>query len=136
MAITVELLEEAKGNSGARLVVEFNDDGERGIKKYRDYKGSPSEFIELVRSQVAKREEAKLYDFSSHVGKLIDITPDPVIPPTDEEIAKAQWFSDDRKMKKFEYLVKRGIMAANDPLIAPLATKLVDNWLNSYFGDL
>ena len=91
MTVTAKLLKAKQGNAGKQRLVEFTDGDEVGTKKYRYYKGSPAAFVSLIRAQVAIREDVKGHDFSSHVDKLIDLTPiepEPQPDPTAAEIAE------------------------------------------------
>ena len=143
MPITATLLKAQQGNSGNNLLVEFIDGDEVATHKYRDYKDSPSDFVSLIRSQASQREAVKTYDFSSHVGKTIDLTPpvveepEPpvVIPPTAEEIARDAWLADYRRLNSM-LNVTEAIPALSttqsDNAIAALRVSLEADWLNSY----
>ena len=147
MPITAKLLRAQQGEIGNNLLVEFADDVEIMTNKFRDYRGSPADFVNHIRGQVAQREEVKTYDFSSHVGKTIDLTPpvvvppDPpvVIPPTEEEIAAQAWFEDYYELKRMLRVtetIPALLTAQAQTAIANLRTSLETNWLNSYLGSV
>lgn len=145
MPVTAKLLTATQGAIGNHLLVEFLDGAEVSTHKYRDYRGSPTEFVDHIRSEVGQREDVKGYDFSQFVGSTIDITPPVVVPPvppvvdppTAEETARKEWFDDYYQLRgllRLTETVPALLTTQAQTAIANLRTSLESNWLNSYLG--
>lgn len=141
MSFTAKLLGADKRDSYWELLVEFVD-GDIIKQKSIHHSGTVKEFVSLLRSKVAKRETVKEADFIPFIGKIIDLTPDPITPTPDttpEEIAKNTWFADYRTLNQMlEVSDTIPALATNqaNTAIANLRASLEAGWLNSYLGDL
>jgi hypothetical protein len=93
----------------------------------------------------ANFEERKAHTVNIALGDTIDVTPDPVIPPTDPtqaELDKRAWFDGYRSLQQMLEVTSEnhGIPALLTPAkaasIAAIRSSLEAGWLNSYLGDI
>ena len=142
MPITATFKGFQKRPDGLKIQVNY-DDGEDSGLKVSHFKGSSDkELVNHIRSEANHLEKRKAYDPTRHVGKTIDITPEPpaeVIPPPAEEVDKRQWFADYAKLKEINLLFNNAPALATTQAITArdnLQADVENNWLNSYLGDL
>ncbi len=140
MAITVELIKAEERESFWKLGVEYVDtDTGKASRDYFKFNGDDKSLKRYVINNLKVKEEVKSFDFETLLGTPIDITPDPVIPPTpptDEEIAKSAWFDKLIKMERYQRLVNAKVMTGAETVISDLAAELIADFENSYFGSL
>jgi len=139
MGITVKLLDARKSASEWKLKIQYTEDGVSQVFDRRMNGITDQDLIKYLRNGAKVLEERKGSDYTKHIGKEIDITPDPVIvppPPTPEEVAKEQWIKDWYKLDRMVHLVDNGIIPENDPRIIAQRTKVIDGWDDSYLGDI
>jgi hypothetical protein len=142
MTITAKLLKAEEKSTYWKMKVEYDDDGEIVEDTFRFQGSTPQSLKQYVSSKVDRHEEVKSFDFSTLIGTVIDVTPDPVTPPeppTAEEIAKAQWFADYDKLRRVQLLLEAAPALATAGRIQyrdGLQSDVESNWLDSYLGDL
>ena len=139
MPITATFEGFQKRPDGLKIQVNY-DDGEDSGLKVSHFKGSSDkELVNHIRSEANHLEKRKAYDPSNHVGKTIDITPEPppeVIPPTAEEIAKAAFMADWRLYLQMKKAVDAELEPADLKAYTDQVAKIKAGWLQSYLGDL
>ena len=133
--ITAELIKAEERDNFWKLEVEYTDGSNISIDSFK-FSGNAQSLKRHVMGKVQVKETVQSFDFKTLLNKPIDITPDPVIPPTAEEIAKAEWFTKLAKMEKFQRLVRAQVMIGNESAITDLAAELIAEFNNSWFGDL
>ena len=141
MAWLAELLAAEDRQTHWKIVVRFSDSDTGDTKKqgYRFNGTTNQQLAAFVRGKAAEFERTDTApDFSTLIGQSIDVTPptpDPITPPTNEEIAEAAWFDDWRKLNQLRQLLT-AVPALADPaanaLVASLEASLEAGWLNSY----
>jgi hypothetical protein len=90
---------------------------------------------DLVRGEVTRFAEIETTDIDIPVGTTIDVTPDPVTPPTAAQIAEAAWFVDFKKLQQMLAVtsaVPALATAQTNTAIANLRASLAVGWKNSY----
>jgi len=138
MSFTAKLLNAVKRDSGWKLTIEFTDGADVRTESFRFTGTTNRQLKSFIRSEAEKLAVIKTSDFSAHIGKELDLTPDPVVvtPPTAEKIAKADWFKDLHKLDRLIHLANNGLIQSDDSRITSLQTSLKSDWLNSYLGDI
>jgi len=140
--ITAELKLAEEHNTYWKMKVEYIDDGEISEDTFRFRGTTAASLKKYVQANVAQYEEIKTFDFTTLLNTIIDVTPDPVIPPTPptaEEIAKAQWFKDWAQLKEVNLLLDQAPAIATASRIQfrdNLQSDVENNWLDGYLGDL
>jgi len=133
---TAKLLDAVKRDNRWKITVEYTDGAIVKVESYSFAGVTAQQLKDFIRSKLSNRDSIKDADFSAFVGKEIDLS-QPVTPdPTAEEIAKAAWFDDFRKLERLLRLVNAGLIQSDDSRITALQTSLIAGWLNSYLGDL
>ena len=138
---TAELLSAEDRQTHWKIVVRFSDSDTGDTKKqgYRFNGTTNQQLAAFVRGKAAEFERTdNTSDFSTLIGQSIDVTPptpDPITPPTNEQIAERAWFDDWRKLNQLRQLLT-AVPALADPaanaLVASLEASLEAGWLNSY----
>lgn len=142
MSFTVKILTLVKKDSGLKVTVKLTDGSDVRTESYLFTGTTRKQLKNFIRAKATRVEDIKDIDFSDLVGKEFDLTPDPVVvpdPPTPEEIAKAEWFKDYRKLKQMLELtvnIPALATAQTNTAIDNLLTSLEAGWLNSYLGDI
>ena len=139
MTWTATLLNAEDRDTHWKIVVEFTDGTDTKKEGYRFTGTTAKQLKDFVRGKAAAFERNDIaLDLVPLVGQSIDVTPptpDPITPPTNEEIAEAAWFADWRKLNQLRQLLT-AVPALADPaanaLVASLEASLEAGWLNSY----
>jgi hypothetical protein len=90
---------------------------------------------DLVRSEVTRYTEIETTDIDIPINTTIDVTPDPVTPPTAAQIAEQAWFADWTKLQQILAVtsaVPALATAQVNTQISNLRASLAAGWLNSY----
>ena len=139
MPITATFKGFQKRPDGLKIQVNY-DDGEDSGLKVSHFKGSSDkELVNHIRSEANHLEKRKAYDPTRHIGKTIDITPEPppeAIPPTAEEIAKAAFMSDWRLYLQMKKAVDAGLESSDLKAYTDQIVKIKAGWQQNYVGDL
>ena len=104
MAWLAELLSAEDRQTHWKIVVRFSDSDTGDTKKqgYRFNGTTNKQLAAFVRGKAAEFERTDTTsDFSTLIGQSIDVTPptpDPITPPTNEELAERAWFDDWRQL--------------------------------------
>ena len=139
MAITATLIKAKEHKTYWKMEVQYDDEGELAIETFRFSGSDTASLISYVASKVTQYNEIKSFDFTTLIGKSINLTPIPDVPPTDEEIAKAAWFSDWTQLKAVNLLLEQAPAIATASRISfrdGLQLSVETNWLDTYLGDL
>lgn len=140
MSFTAKLLKIEKRGSEWKLVIRFTDGTDVRIESYRFNGTTIKQLKNFVRSKANELAAIKTIDFSQYAGKELDLTPEPVTPtpdPTPEEIAKAKWFKDWRKLNTLIQLRNNGVDKPSDiQLIIDLQISVLAGRKNSYLGNI
>lgn len=125
------------------IEVTFTENGVTHIRSHNLTNTDPKYVKSLLQRQVNEFDAVDpVGEFPYPVGTIIDITPDPVIPPPDptpEEITKAAWFADWRtlnQMIEVTTAIPALLTTQAQTQITALQTSLEADWLNSYLGDI
>ena len=139
MTWTATLLNAVDRDTHWKIVVEFTDGTDTKKEGYRFTGTTAKQLKDFVRGKAAafERNDASL-DLLPLIGQSVDVTPptpDPITPPTNEQIAERAWFDDWRKLNQLRQLLT-AVPALADPaanaLVASLEASLEAGWLNSY----
>lgn len=88
-----------------------------------------------VKSRVAQLDALDAWAASLPApGAAVDLTVNTA--PTAAEVAEAQWITDYRMLKRYNYAVTDGLIASNNPQRAALVTKVKDTFLPAYIVHL
>ena len=136
---TVTLLNAEDRDTHWKIVVEFTDGTDTKKEGYRFTGTTAKQLKDFVRGKAAAFERNDIaLDLVPLIGQSVDVTPptpDPITPPTNEEIAEAAWFADWRKLNQLRQLLT-AVPALAGPtanaLVASLEASLEAGWLNSY----
>ena len=136
---TATLLNAEDRDTHWKIVVEFTNGTDTKKEGYRFTGTTAKQLKDFVRGKAAAFERNDIaLDLAPLVGQSIDVTPptpDPITPPTNEELAEAAWFADWRKLNQLRQLLT-AVPALADPaanaLVASLEASLEAGWLNSY----
>jgi len=143
MAITATLIKAVRRDGNYKLEVDYSDGTDTVRKTHNNCTAkTDKDLVRFIRAQARNLTDFKDSDFSMHVGKTINIdpepTPDPVIPPTPtaDELAKISWFEDWRTYTQMKLVVEASIVATDDSRFIAQKEKIKAGWLDSYLGDL
>lgn len=139
MAFAAELLDAVKRDGGWKITVKFTDGADVRTESYRFTGNTPQQLKNFVRQQAIKIDEVKTTDFSTFVGKTLnlEVTPPAEPPaPTAAEVAEASWLSDWNRLNKLVLLANNGLLPLTDERITNLQASLKAGWLNSYLGNI
>ena len=136
---TATLLNAEDRDTHWKIVVEFTDGTDTKKEGYRFTGTTAKQLKDFVRGKAAAFERNDIaLDLVPLIGQSIDVTPptpDPITPPTNEEIAEAAWFDDWRKLNQLREVLT-AVPALADPaanaLVASLEASLEAGWINSY----
>ena len=139
MTWTATLLNAEDRDTHWKIVVEFTNGTDTKKEGYRFTGTTAKQLKDFVRGKAAAFERNDVaIDLLPLIGQSVDVTPptpDPITPPTNEEIAEAAWFDDWRKLNQLRQLLT-AVPALADPaanaLVASLEASLEAGWLNSY----
>jgi len=111
MAIEAEwLMEPERTSRGWHVAIRFTDtDTGKTRVKHEYLRGNPdnADAKRLAVAAVQQRTETESHSITIPVGTTMDVTPDPVVPPTpptQDEIDEAAWFADWRTLNKMQQL--------------------------------
>ena len=111
MAIEAEwLMEPERTSRGWHVAIRFTDtDTGKTRVKHEYLRGNPgnADAKRLAVAAVQQRAETESHSITIPVGTTMDVTPDPVVPPTpptQDEIDEAAWFADWRTLNKMQQL--------------------------------
>ena len=114
MAIEAEwLMEPERTSKGWHVAIRFTDtDTGKTRVKHEYLRGKPTnkDAKRLAVAAVQQRVETESHSITIPVGTTIDVTPDPVMPPTpptpptQDEIDEAAWFADWRTLNQMQQL--------------------------------
>jgi len=139
---TLKVFEQVRGQWRITILYTDTVSGDEIERSYRRESVSKKALRDLARSEATTLETNDTNDVDIPIGTTIDVTPEPVVPPPDptpEEIAKAAWFADYRKLQQLlEVTSKVPALetAQATTLISNLRTSLEADWDNSYLGDI
>lgn len=144
MAITATLtnFEQVRGVWRVSILYTDTVSTETIERSYRFNAITKKQLVDLAKREAFTLESNDTTDVDVPIGTTIDVTPDPVIPPTDptpEEIAKEAWFDDYRQLKQVLEVTRNVpdlLNAQATTLITNLRASLTAGWDNSYLGDL
>ena len=133
MAFTATLDKLARENGKWSVNITYSDGTESYSKGYTFERITKRQLRDLARSEAARLLDTTTTDIDIAVGATIDVTPDPVVPPTpptQAEIDRAAWFV------YYQQLTSLQRLTANIPaLLTPQAQTLIDNLLISLEAD-
>jgi len=144
MSWTAKLTQFEKIDGTYRISIEYTDSvsGETFYRQYRQPSVTKKGLRNLARREAETLAANETNDVDIPIGTTIDVTPDPVVPPTpptQAEIDKTAWFDDweqlQRIMAVFE-AVPALATPARQTLADGLRTSLQAGWKNSYLGDV
>ena len=142
MAWQAELTDKREEHGRIWIEITFTEDGVTHIRSHNLTNTDPKYVKSLLQAQVNQFDAVDVLEFPYPIGTVIDLTPDPVIPPPDptlEEIAKAAWHADWRKLNQMLEVttaIPALLTAQAQAQITALQTSLEADWLNSYLGDI
>ena len=142
MAWQAELTDKREEHGRIWIEITFTEDGVTHIRSHNLTNTDPKYVKSLLQAQVNQFDAVDVLEFPYPIGTVIDLTPDPVIPPPDptpEEIAKAAWHADWRKLNQMLEVtaaIPALLTAQAQTQITALQTSLEADWLNSYLGDI
>ena len=136
MAIIATLIKAEEHKTYWKMEVEYNDDGEIAVETFRFSGNTTQSLINYVSSKVAQYEDIKAFDFTALIGASVDITPDPVVPPTQDELDEAQWFEDWNSYKQMKQVVDAGLEADTHPSYVAIIEAINTGWKTSYLGKI
>jgi hypothetical protein len=128
---TLKLKEEVA--QGLRITVDFSN----GVKTITETV-IPQDETGLkywVKSRLASLNSIEVIDSTYTVDTEID-TDDVVVPPTQAELDKVEWFSDFARMERVQKLVDLGVIPSDHAKVTALRTKLQTNLKASYIDAL
>jgi len=142
MAIEAEwLMEPERTSKGWHVAIRFTDtDTGKTRVKHEYLRGNPTnaDAKRLALAAVHQRTETEAHSITIPVGTTMDVTPDPVVPPTpptQDEIDEAAWFADWRTLNQmqqlFAVLPATSTTPRQDAMLA-LVASLEAGFKNSY----
>ena len=145
MAIEAEwLMEPERTSKGWHVANRFTDtDTGKTRVKHEYLRGNPdnADAKRVALAAVQQRTETESHSITIPVGTTMDVTPDPVVPPTpptQDEVDEAAWFADYRRLQKALQVTTDipALQAAAQTLIDNLRASLAGDWANDYLDKI
>lgn len=133
MTWTASLKQIEKQNGQLHLVVAFNNGTDTVNQDF--YIGSITSLKQLCNSTINQLDT--LYTFANNTTPgPIDLTPDPVTPPTQAQLDEIQFFQDYARWQKVNGAINMGILTGQETAVVNLKNKVISEFKPAYLADM